>query len=79
MRLHIHIDDALIAQVDEIAGPRARSDFVRKAVRAAVESRRRWDLIERSAGAVSERQHEWDADPAEWVRQQRRGDAGRVG
>ena len=79
MRLHIHIDDALIARVDEIAGPRARSEFVRNAVQAAVESRRRWDLIEQAAGAVSERQHEWDADPAEWVRQQRRGDPDRVG
>ena len=79
MRLHIHIDDTLIAQVDEIAGPRARSEFVRNAVQAAVESRRRWNLIEQAAGSVRERQHEWDADPGEWVRKQRRGDADRVG
>lgn len=73
MRLHIRIDDALVAQVDEIAGPRARSEFVRNAVQAAVESRRRWKLIEQAAGSVSERQHEWDADPAAWVRLRRRG------
>ena len=79
MRLHIHIDDSLIAQVDEIAGPRARSEFVRKAVRVAVENQRRWTLIERAAGAVSEAPHEWDADPAEWVRRQRRGDSRRLG
>ena len=36
MRLHIHIDDALIARVDEISGPRARSEFVRTAIRAAL-------------------------------------------
>ncbi|MDE2882021.1 MAG: hypothetical protein OXP70_09230 [Acidobacteriota bacterium] len=71
MRLYIHIDDALIARVDEIAGPGARSEFVRQAVRKAVESRR-WDLIERAAGAASERPHEWDANPAAWVRRQRR-------
>lgn len=72
MRLHIRIDDALIARVDEIAGPRARSEFVRNAVRAALERRRRWDLIERAAGTLSARPHEWDADPAAWVRLQRR-------
>ena len=73
MRLHIHIDDALIARVDEISGPRARSEFVRTAIRAALENHRRWDLIERVAGTVSARPHEWDADPAAWVRLQRRG------
>ncbi len=36
MRLHIHIQGALIAQVDEIAGPRMRSEFVRNAVKTAV-------------------------------------------
>ena len=79
MRLHIHIEDELIAQVDRIAGPRARSEFVRKAVRTAVENRRRWDLIEQAAGAIADVPHEWDADPAEWVRRQRRGDSRRIG
>lgn len=73
MRLQIRIDDALIARVDEIAGPRARSEFVRNAVQAAVENHRRWDLIERVAGTLGATPHEWDADAAEWVRQQRRG------
>lgn len=73
MRLHIRIDDGLIARVDQVAGPRARSEFVRNAVRAALENHRRWDLIERAAGTLSAGRHEWDADPAEWVRLQRRG------
>ena len=79
MRLHIHVDDTLIARVDKIAGRRGRSEFVRKALRAAVEHEYRWDLIEKAAGSIQDRGHEWDKDPAEWVRLGRRGDPQRVG
>ncbi len=79
MRMHIDLDDALVAQVDEIAGPRQRSAFVREAVRAAVEQRKRWRLIEGAAGAIADTGHAWDADPAAWVRDQRFGDKTRVG
>jgi len=64
MRVHIDLDDALVAEVDEIAGHRQRSAFVREAVRAAIEQRRRWRLIEEAAGSIADTGHAWDADPA---------------
>ena len=79
MRMHIDLDDALMAEVDEIAGHRQRSAFVREAVRAAVDQRKRWRLIEGAAGSIADTGHDWDADPAAWVRDQRFGDTTRVG
>ena len=79
MRMHIELEDALIAQIDEIAGHRRRSAFVREAVRAAVDHHRRWRLIREAAGSIPDTGHEWDDDPAEWVRTQRFGDPRRVG
>jgi Arc/MetJ family transcription regulator len=63
--MHIELDDDLVADVDRLAGPRGRSDFVRDALRAA--------------GAIEAEGHEWDRDPAAWVEQQRQGDRSRVG
>ena len=48
-------------------------------IRQALEDRRRWDEIEAALGSLEGSEHEWDADPAGWVRQQRRGDRRRVG
>lgn len=79
MRMHLDLDDRLAAQVDEIAGPRGRSAFVRRAVERAVEESRRWAAIDDSAALFSEDSHDWDSDPAAWVRAQRRGDDRRAG
>jgi Arc/MetJ family transcription regulator len=79
MRMHIELDDALVAKVDELAGPRGRSAFVRLAIERAVEQAVRWASIEEAAGAISEEGHDWDADPAAWVREQRRADVRRAG
>jgi Arc/MetJ family transcription regulator len=74
MRLHIEIDDELIAEVDRLTGPRQRSQFVREAVKGALERRRRWELIRRSRGVIASHGHEWDDDPAAWVHAQRFSD-----
>jgi Arc/MetJ family transcription regulator len=79
MRMHIELDDALVAKVDELAGPRGRSAFVRLAIERAVEQAVRWASIDEAAGAISDEGHEWDADPAAWVREQRRADVRRAG
>lgn len=79
MRMHIELDDELVAQVDELAGPRGRSDFVRDALRCAVELHSRRRSLEAAAGSISNHRHEWDDDPAGWVRAQRGGDDRRVG
>lgn len=79
MRMHIELDEELVAQVDELAGPRGRSGFVRAAIEAAVRADRRWADIEAAAGAIEGTGHDWDADPAQWVRAQRRADERRAG
>lgn len=76
--MHIEIDDDLVAEVDRVAGARGRSAFVRDAVQRSVDRARRGTLLESVAGALTE-PHEWDDDPAEWVRTQRRSDPRRVG
>jgi hypothetical protein len=78
MRLHIQLDDQVVADLDARVGPRRRSAFIAAAVSAALEDERRWDDIEASIGAIGE-DHEWDGDPSGWVRSQRRGDTRRVG
>jgi len=72
--MHIELDPLLVAQVDELAGPRGRSGFVRDAVEHAVRQARRWEDIKSAAGAISDEGHEWDDDPAAWVRAQRFAD-----
>ncbi|HEY0237373.1 MAG TPA: type II toxin-antitoxin system VapB family antitoxin [Friedmanniella sp.] len=79
MRMHIELDDQLVAEVDDLAGPRGRSGFVRLAIERAVQQERRWRDLDAAAGATADTGHAWDADPAEWVRQQRRADVRRAG
>lgn len=79
MRMHIELDDDLVRKIDQAAGPRGRSRFVREAVERALDRERRWELIESSFGSISDEGHEWDDDPAEWVRKQRFSDPKRVG
>jgi len=43
------------------------------------EDKRRWDDIEVSLGSIPDTDHEWDDDPAAWVRAQRRTDPRRSG
>lgn len=79
MRLHISLDDALVEQLDERVGRRRRSLFISETLRHALEDERRWEDIEAGLGALSDSGHDWDADPADWVRAQRRSDPARVG
>ena len=79
MRMHITIDDELVAQLDRRVGPRGRSRFIAQSLRQALADQQRWDDIEASIGALADSGHEWDEDPAAWVREQRRADEGRVG
>ena len=79
MRVHITLNDELVEELDKRVGARRRSSFIAHAVRQALDDAHRWDLIESSLGAIDATGHEWDADLAAWVREQRRADAGRVG
>jgi hypothetical protein len=79
MRLHITLSDDLIRDLDQRVGPRRRSGFIARAVRLALEDEARWELVESSLGSIESEGHEWDADPAAWVRGSRRADVTRVG
>lgn len=75
MRLHITLDDALVDELDERAGARRRSAFIAEIIRRSLDDERRWDDLEQSLGSIADEGHEWDEDPAGWVRDQRRADS----
>jgi Arc/MetJ family transcription regulator len=79
MRLHISIGDDLVAELDRRVGRRRRSAFIAEMIRRALEDERRWDELESAAGSIPDSGHDWDKDPAAWVRAQRVADARRVG
>jgi len=71
MRLHISLTDALVAELDRQVGPRERSSFIEAALRHALEDRARDDALEAAFGTIDDTGHDWDGDPADWVRRQR--------
>ncbi|CAN5594416.1 hypothetical protein BH20ACT18_BH20ACT18_02890 [soil metagenome] len=79
MRLHISLEDELVEQLDRRVGRRRRSAFISETLRRALEDDRRWQEIEAVIASLSDSGHDWDDDPAAWVRSQRRGDERRVG
>ena len=79
MRLHLELDDSLIAEIDEFSGPRGRSRFIRQAIEAALRQRRQKKLLAEVRGVLAGTSHDWEKDVAGWVRDQRRNDEQRVG
>lgn len=79
MRLHISVDDALVADLDARVGRRGRSAYIAATVRQALADEGRWDEVEAALGSLEDGGHDWDADPAAWVQEQRRTDGRRVG
>lgn len=79
MRLHIVLDDGLVAELDRRAGPRQRSVFITELIRRGLDDERRWEEIESALGQLTDSGHDWDDDAAGWVRAQRQGDGRRAG
>jgi metal-responsive CopG/Arc/MetJ family transcriptional regulator len=79
MRLHISLDDDLVARLDARVGRRRRSEYIGETIRRALDDERRWEDIEGAVAAIADSGHDWDRDPGSWVRAQRRGDDRRVG
>lgn len=74
MRVHMILDDELVDEIDELAGPRGRTAFIADALRREVDEQRRWRLIRAMYGTISDSGHDWDSDPAKWVHDSRRND-----
>lgn len=79
MRLHIALDDQLVKELDRRAGERQRSAFIAELIRRGLEDEQRWEDVESALASIPDKGHEWDNDPAEWVRSQRQSDARRSG
>jgi metal-responsive CopG/Arc/MetJ family transcriptional regulator len=79
MRLHISLDDELVSELDRRVGRRRRSAFIAETLSRALEDERRWEEIEAGLGSLSDTAHDWDEDPAGWVRAGRRAEPTRVG
>jgi hypothetical protein len=77
--LHIVLEDPLVAEIDRRVGRRHRSSFIAETLRRALEDQQRWDEIEASLGTISDQGHDWDQDPAAWVRRQRSLDSRSIG
>lgn len=77
--MHIEIEDELVARIDASTGERGRSRFIREAVLSALDRQARGELIRSSRGSIDGQGHDWDEDPARWVRGQRRSDRRRLG
>ena len=79
MRLHISLEDALVAELDRRVGARGRSAFIAQSIRRSLEDEQRWEEIEKAIGSIEDRGHDWDADAGAWVRAQRFGDQRGIG
>ena len=81
MRLHIHLSDELVGAIDELAGERGRSAFIRSALETEVEKQRRLASFKSALGAapdfarhlpenwVDEGRRAWDERSAEGLRE----------
>ncbi|HSJ50241.1 MAG TPA: hypothetical protein VLA90_03005 [Actinomycetota bacterium] len=79
MRVHVHLDEELVQELDRRVGPRKRSAYIADAVRKQMESDRRWEKMRSAIGSISDEGHPWDPDVARWVHESRREDPRRVG
>lgn len=79
MRLHISLDDTLVAELDRRVGRRRRSAYIAEALTRTLEDERRWRAIEAALGSIDDDSHDWDRDPEQWVRDQRNADSKRIG
>ncbi|MCY4040112.1 MAG: hypothetical protein OXF72_02495 [Gammaproteobacteria bacterium] len=79
MRIHIALPDDIVTRLDQRVGARKRSAFIANLIQRGLEDEQRWDDIEAALGGLQDKGHDWDEDPAEWIRRQRRGDSRRSG
>jgi len=54
MRLHINLENDLVKQIDEIAGPRGRSKYIREAIATKLDEDQRLKARRRAFGSLPE-------------------------
>ena len=79
MRLHISLDDEIVAELDRRVGERKRSAFIAAIIRQALDDASRWEQVLGAAGSIGSDGGEWGDDPSRWVREERFADSTRVG
>jgi hypothetical protein len=74
MRTHISLPDDLIAEIDAIAGPRKRSQFIEEAVRAKLRREQLRVAMRAAAGSLNPADYPYWRTPEDvslWVRESR--------
>lgn len=75
MRTHVVLPEALVAEVDKLAGKRKRSSFIEEAVRLQLKRERQRQALKRLAGALDPADYPHWSTPekvSEWIRASRR-------
>ena len=70
MRTHVSLPEDLLREIDRLAGPRRRSQFVEEAVRAKLRQAAQAEALARTAGTLRVEDYpEWTtpADVSRWV------------
>lgn len=73
------MEDDLVERIDRVAGERGRSGWIVRVIRDRLDFEERKEGILAAIGCLPATGHEWDEDPAAWVREQRRLDPRAVG
>lgn len=74
MRIRVVLDGELVAELDRRAGSRPCGVFAAELIACGLEDERCQENLEAAFGSLPDTGHDWDDDPAAWVRRQRRGD-----
>lgn len=73
------VEDDLVRRIDSVAGERGRTGWIVRVISDALDLEERKAGILAAIGSISDTGHEWDDDPAVWVRAQRSADPRAVG
>jgi len=74
MRVHIVMEDELVERIDKAAGERGRTGWIVGVIKDRLDVEERIAGLLAGIGCISDTGHDWDDDPAAWVRAQRSAD-----
>ena len=77
MRTHVVLPEELVKEVDRLAGPRRRSEFIEAAVREQIRRQKQSEALRSTASILNPHDHpEWRTpeDVSRWVHESRMRD-----